>query len=431
MNKHLPAMFCIAVVFAYSACAAELAVKPDKADGIYSVGETIRWDISLKDAPGVTGVSYTVKKGGLSNISEGTLDIVDGAASVTAAAEEPGTLLVAVKASGGTVKLQTLGGAVIAPEMIKPSMERPADFDAFWEKKIAELIAVPANPVLDQSDSGKANVGYWKITMDNIRGTKIRGNLARPKAGDTFPALLLVQYAGVYPLPKNGAVDKAAQGWLTLNIIAHDLPVDEKPEFYKQQDAGPLKNYVAIGNEDRETSYFLRMYLSCYRAVDYLASRPDWNGKVLAVMGTSQGGLQTIVTAGFHPKVTAALALVPAGCDTTAANAQRAPGWPYWHNHINMGMGKDMAKIMETSRYYDAVNFASKITCPLLIGVGSIDTTSPAAGVTAAYNLSAGKKELVILPLADHKGANNSHKEYYNRATFWLGELLKGNSPVQ
>jgi len=65
---------------------------------------------------------------------------------------------------------------------------------------------------------------------------------------------------------------------------------------------------MSIGDEDREKSYFLRMYLGCYRAVEYLASRPDWDGKTLVVMGTSQGGQQSIVTAGLNPRITAMMA---------------------------------------------------------------------------------------------------------------------------
>ena len=74
------------------------------------------------------------------------------------------------------------------------------------------------------------------------------------------------------------------------------------------------------------------MYLSCYRAVEYLKTRPDWNGKTLVVMGDSQGGQQTLMIAGLHPKnITAALALVPAGGDMLAPDAGRAPGWPHWY----------------------------------------------------------------------------------------------------
>jgi cephalosporin-C deacetylase len=61
--------------------------------------------------------------------------------------------------------------------------------------------------------------------------------------------------------------DRAAEGWLVLNINAHDLPMDEREPFYTDQSAGPLKEYPSIGNDDRETSYFLRMCLSALLAL--------------------------------------------------------------------------------------------------------------------------------------------------------------------
>ena len=83
--------------------------------------------------------------------------------------------------------------------------------------------------------SGKPNIDYWKITLDNIRGTHIQGQLARPKQGDKFPALLIVQWAGVYPLQKSWVTDRAGEGWLVLNIDAHDLPIDEPADFYQSR----------------------------------------------------------------------------------------------------------------------------------------------------------------------------------------------------
>ena len=183
-----------------------------------------------------------------------------------------------------------------------------------------------AHPRLEPVELKIADVDYWKITMDNIRGTQIHGQLARPVGDESLPALLIVQWAGIYGLESSWATDRAAEGWLTLNILPHDLPIDESEEFYDKQRSGPLKNYWAIGNDDRDSSYFLRMYLSCYRAVEYLKSRPDWNGRTLVVMGTSQGGQQTLVTAGLHRDITAALALVPSGCDMLAPEVGRANG---------------------------------------------------------------------------------------------------------
>ena len=83
-----------------------------------------------------------------------------------------------------------------------------------------------------------------------------------------------MQYWGVYPLKKSEVVGIAKQGWLAMNIMAHDLPCDREAEFYKNQG---INTYVNTGADDPDKSYFLRMFLSCSRAVDYLAGRSDWN----------------------------------------------------------------------------------------------------------------------------------------------------------
>lgn len=405
----------------------ELSITPLKADGVYQPGEAIVWRV---EAPAGTGgeATYVIKTGGLTEVGHGTIQLGAGPATVQAEVKEPCSVLLEVtaKAAAGKKDLHGNGGALVAPAQIAPSLGRPDDFDAFWKGKLDELAAVPANPQLEVQPSEKDGVDYWHITMDNVRGTHIRGQLARPTSGDKLPALLLVQYAGVYGLPKTNVTGYAAQGWLALNILAHDLPIDQPPAFYQQQSEQALKNYTAIGNDDREQSYFLRMYLACSRAVDYLAARPDWNGTVLAVSGTSQGGLQSFVAAGLNPKVTAVMALVPAGCDDTAALAGRVAGWPYW---MASATGKDPKKAQETSRYFDAVNFASRITCPTLVGVGLIDLTARPAGVCAAFNQFKGPKELVVLPLSDHHGTHGAQAAFTARAGAWRAALLKGQAP--
>ncbi|MGD9636812.1 MAG: acetylxylan esterase, partial [Pirellulales bacterium] len=288
---------------------------------------------------------------------------------------------------------------------------------------------VPANAVLEPAESGRDGVEYWKITLDGYRGTKIRGQLARPKAGSEkadqkLPALFIPQWAGVYPIEKPWAVDRAAEGWLVLNVLAHDLPTDESAEFYQEQAAGPLRDYWAIGNDDRETSYFLRMYLSCYQALEYLRSRPDWDGKTLVVNGASQGGQQTLVSAALHPGVTAALAMVPAGSDMLGPTVGRTGGWPGWYDCL---YGKDPANVRAASRYYDVVNFAPRIKCPVLVGYGLIDEICPPEGIQAAVNAITTPKEFIPLPQGEHLEKDGSHQAYYKRLNeTWLPALRDG-----
>ncbi|HLJ53592.1 MAG TPA: acetylxylan esterase [Chthonomonadaceae bacterium] len=429
-----PILASAALLFAACRAGAQsIVVNADHPDGIYQSGESVHWTVVWK-GPGDPPASfdYTLKKGGLTEIGKGTGTFAPNAPTIDAKFDAPGTLLLDVRArpTSDARPIRGNGGAIASARKIEPSAKKPADFDAFWAAKLQELASVPAEPKLEPWDAGKPGVSYWKITMNNIRGTHIQGQVARPAEGARFPALLIVQWAGVYPLQKGWVTDRAKEGWLALNIEAHDIPIEQPPAYYADLNAGALKNYPAIGNEDRETSYFLRMYLSCYRAAQYLSERPDWDGKTLVVMGGSQGGLQTLLTAAIHPKITAALAEVPAGCDMLGPDVGRAPGWPMWYWGVQ---GKDAKRVREASRYYDIVNFTSRIKCPVLVGAGLIDETCPPAGVLAAFNQIRAPKEIVLFPHGGHQDEHGSHALYTQRCWgAWMPALRQGKpAPVE
>jgi cephalosporin-C deacetylase len=405
--------------------AAQISVVPDKPEGIYKAGETVTWTITRIRERDLDSLRYTVKEGGLIPVDHGLIELADSTAEIKYTFESPGTVLLNVHwGKNDSYFNRAVGGAVADPGQLQLSSPKPDDFDSFWEGKLKELASVPVNAVVEQGESGVEGVEYYEVTMDNIRGTRIRGQLARPEKGDKFPALLIVQWAGVYPLQKIWAVDRANEGWLVLNINAHDLPIHNEQAFYKEQSAGDLKDYWAIGNDDRETSYFLRMYLSCYRAADYLAHRPDWNGEALVVTGDSQGGLQSIMTAGLYPGITACLALVPAGFDMLGPEVGRKGGWPQWYDWTE---GKDPEKVHEASRYYDVAHFVPNIKCPVLAGVGLLDETCPPEGILAGLNQLTGPKEVMILANSGHQNWKGSQESFQvRRDQSWL-PALKSN----
>ena len=421
----LAATFVVVLALCRTIGAQEIVATPTKALGVYALGEPVTWRVELRGqgASQRTEVRYLLKKNGLAVLREGVLPLTDGKGTLEATLDEPGTLLAELKVKSQDKEVVGLAGAAVSPADIRPSAPRPDDFDAFWRAKLAELRAVRANPVVEAAHSGRPTVDYFKIRMDNIRGTHIYGQLAKPKREGKLPALLIVQWAGVYPLERDWVVGRAEAGWLALNIMAHDLPFDQPQEFYEKAGATTLADYPAIGNDDRETSYFLRMYLSCFRAAEYLSQRPDWDGRTLVVMGGSQGGLQAIVTAALHPKVSAVIAQVPAGCDLTGPDASRAPGWPQWYWRTK---GKDANKVRQTSRYFDAVNFASRVKGPTLVGLGLVDTTCPAPGVFAMTNQLQGPKEVVVMPGVGHSDPYDASSA---RAEAWLSAILQGNRP--
>lgn len=401
--------------------APQLKVKPDRATGVYAPLEKVTWQITARDGdkPLTGQVTYQVKAGGLRVIARGILDLNEGQSKVSSTRADAGTLLLVVNYKPAEGKeLTAYGGAAFAPELIKPSAPAPDDFDDFWKHQIAVMRELPMNPRLERIDVGNSKIEYYRFTLDHTNGTKVYGQLAKPVDGKNLPAMLQVQWAGVYPLDRSWVIQHARNGWLAVNISAHNLPIDEKKNFYDEKAKTELDDYPGIGNESRETSYFLRMFLSCRRTVDYILTRDDWNRKTLLVHGGSQGGYQAIVTAGLCPEVTAMAANVPAGCDHTGKAAGRETGWPQWASRT--WKGRDEKKMLTAAKYFDAMHFASRVKCPSLIALGLADTVCPSEGILATFNQLKGPKELVVMPTADHMG---DHGVYYQKFNALLQKL--------
>lgn len=397
-----------------------LHISTDHADGRFAVGEAVTWTIKLtgvkahEPAPTPT---YTVTSG-KTELASGTLSFVDGTAKVTSKSEHPGVLVLKVNQQTPW-RANFKCGAAVGWQQIRSTVPEPPDFDAFWRKKLEELAAVPMSPVLEEvPESGSPDVQLWKVTLDGIRGTHIYGYLARPKGTSLLPAQLQVQYWGVYPLKNSEVVGIAKQGWLAMNIMAHDLPCDREPEFYKNPG---INTYVNSGADDPDKSYFLRMFLSCSRAVDYLARRSDWNKTTLLVQGGSQGGFQGLATAALNPQVTTLTVFVPGGCDLTGFLEGRPSGWPGWVGSFSKGAERE-AKI-KTAGYYDAKNFAQRITCPVLIGTGLCDTIARPETQLAMFNHLTAPKRLVLMPADEH---TDPHTAYKTVQTAWWKAAAAG-----
>jgi cephalosporin-C deacetylase-like acetyl esterase len=419
--KHL-AVF-MAAVMVCSVCAQELVLTPLKASGIYDVGEKVGWTIvpSHPTTAPAGKYTFTLKKNNFETIKSGDIDLSTGSATIDATVSEPAMLFLDIKPPTGKdpANKDIVAGAAIAPTKLQPVAPRPADFDSFWESHIQSLEKVPANPVLTPGDSPDPNVEFDIIKMDHVNGKHIYGQFAKPKKDGKYPALVQFQWASPpYPLQKSWIMGYAANGWLALDIEPHDVLPDQPKAYY---DALPkeLKNYQAIGEDDREKSYFLQMYLADYRAIDYLASRPDWDGKTLVVIGTSMGGQQSLCVAGLHPKITHVIVNEPSGCDTNSALHGRQSGYP--------NFPANNPKVMETALYFDAVNFTPRIHAKSLVAMGFVDTVAPPVGIWTAFNEIPAPKEPAPMIDSPHNNLATpaQQKPYTSRSAKWLDSLVR------
>ena len=378
--------------------AQQLAFTPYHANGIYELGETVGWTVAPGPLQPTYKYKWTARRNNAVVLKEGKLDLSTGQDKIEIAGDQPEMIYVAVEpydppateyTSGNTGRNNGLYavGAAVAPTKIPLSTPRPDDFDDFWKDKLSAQAKIPIDAKLTPVSTDVPGVEMSIFVLDAL-GSQAHGYLAKPAREGKFPALIQLQYAGVYALNARADAQRAAEGWLVINVDSHDkLPSDPSGNVPRA--------YQAVGNTDREKSYFLFMYLRDSRALDYLLSLPEWDGKTVVLTGGSMGGQQSIVLAGLRPeKITAVLTCVPAGADTNGDLHGRRAGYPNWKS--------DNSEVMNASRYFDTVNFASRIKAPVLAGMGFIDTISPPAGVWTMLNQIPGPKEPLPMIESEH-----------------------------
>ena len=299
--------------------------------------------------------------------------------TVTTSLGQPGFVHIQVRALGADGKplrdarnqeVGFDGGAGVGLAQIGGQPE-PADFEAFWARQKAKLAQVPLKADLKDVPARDPAYKVFDVKVDCAGGRPVSGYLARPAVA--APKSLQAQ-VGFMGYGVASASPDPQPGKLTFNINAHGIENGHDPAFYQALKDGELKGYAfdAGQNADPETAYFNGMMLRVMRALEFVKSLPEWNGKDLIVTGGSQGGLQALNAAALDSDVTQCSAYKPWCCDLAGVSSGRLRGWrPDYAGGL---------------AYYDPVNQARHITCRVWLSAGLGDYVCPPSGITAVYN---------------------------------------------
>lgn len=396
----------------------QVNVVPDHQDWTYKVGETATFRISVtKSATPLAGavIDYEAGPEMYQDVKKTAVVLKDGTLTVKGKMTKPGFYRVDVKTTIGGKEYKGACAAAFSPEQLKPTTVNPADFDQFWQNAISEARHTDLNPtkrLLPERCTKDVNV--YEVSFQNVRwGSRTYGILCEPVKPGKYPALLRVPGAGVRPY--GGDIYTASKGAVMLEIGIHGIPVTMQQSVYDDLGQGALNGYWEFGMDNRDKSYYKHVVLGCIRALDYIEQYTPWNGKELGVTGSSQGGFLSLATAGLDRRITFYAPVHAALCDHTASLKGVACGWPhyfYWNK------GKGMEKQIETSRYYDGVNFARRITNAQTgwFSFGYNDDVVPPTTAWATYNIVKGPKSITPYQQTAHFWYQEQWDEWEN----WL-----------
>jgi len=409
----------------------QIYVAPENPSWTYRLGEPVRFKVTAtadKQPLSGTVLRYRVGPEMLPALeqtatlpTDGTALLIDGGTL-----DEPGFVRCEVTVTVDAREYRGVGTAGFSPENILPTQSCPDDFDAFWSAALEELAKVPLDPeltLLPELSTSKVDVYHLSLRTAES-SSRVYGILCVPKGKGPYPAILEVPGAGIRAY--KGLVTLAEKGVITLQIGINGIPVNLPDEVYEQLGNGALAwasgGYPNLNLDDRDHYYYRRVYLSCIRANDFLVSHTKFDGQNLLVMGVSQGGQLSIVTAALDPRVKALAAAFPAYCDVTGYLHGRAGGWPHMMRPEEEGRPSrhaTEAKI-RTTAYYDAVNFARRLKVPGHYTWGYNDTVCPPTTMYAAYNVITAPKKLLVALETGH----GMSPEQQVRIDAWVAEQL-------
>ena len=272
-------------------------------------------------------------------------------------------------------------GAMYEPEKLRVSYPLPEDFMEFWQAERAKLDKVPFDARVEKLDSGDPAVELYSVLLRTDSDNPATGYLALPAGAKPKSLPIYIEFLSKSDCDANRrfAINGAKRGALAMAATWHGFPVGKPAEFYKKE----CRKISSRENlTDRVKWGYHGIYLRVLRALDYLKSRPEWNGRDLVVQGGSLGGLEASVAAALDPAVTMAVISVCGCCDFNGdLDGRRGASLLR-----RLKPGELTDAVRKQLAYHDAGNFMRFIKCESYFCTGFADELCTPSGVYASYN---------------------------------------------
>jgi cephalosporin-C deacetylase len=299
-------------------------------------------------------------------------------------------------------------------ESFVTQVTRPDDFGDFWHGVLEELAEIPLEPKLTPDPLRSTDkVQVYQATYKSLDGLEVATWYCVPRDGEgPFPTI--IQYPGYKGEPTLQR-DRAERGFVTLMVA-----VRGKLRSNSHFNPG-YPGLLTHGIESRETYGYKGVISDCVRGVDFLLSRPEVDADRIFACGSSQGGGLTLIATALRSEIKGGVSGYPFLC-CFPESMKMLRSYPYDELSCYARAYPDrVSQMLETLRYYDAVNFAGWIKCPMAVGIAMEDEVCTPETSYAAYRALGGPKELWLFPNSGH---GNAH-DYPAKELAWLENQIE------
>ncbi len=344
-------------------------------------------------------------------------------ARIPASLPHPGFILCRVSPLGHNGK-SVYCGVGVDPDLLRPLVPEPADFDEFWANTKKELAAIPADFKMDKIGSDDV-FNYYRISCANLNDQRAYGFLSLP-VDPSKKVPLLVSFPGgealVYEKAFLGySYIRKMMGFDCARLVYHlppYQPMQTKEECKARhaqflKEIGGLRRYIFYKPDDRNKFYARTAITGCLRLLDEALKQPGLDPNRVGYYGSSHGGGFGLYLAAFSDKIKAAFCGVPNFGDRGGCLAGRF--------RPDSDLPRYSREDLKNLLYFDTSYAARRITIPVMIGVGFTDQSCPPSGGYTIYNELKGPKFLLK---KIHHGHGDTPPEYTPMTWLWLSKQI-------
>jgi cephalosporin-C deacetylase len=291
----------------------------------------------------------------------------------------------------------------------KGTNPKPANFDAYWKKALAEMRAVdPQIQIIPDKEFKVPFATCSHLWFTGVGGARIHAKLLQPKnAAKKHPAVLMFHGYSANCGDWNDKLGYAAAGFTVAAL-------DCRGQGGLSEDTGGVKGNTHKGQIIRglddapEKLLFRQIYLDTAQLAKIVMEMPDVDEKRVGAMGGSQGGGLTLACIALEPRIKRAAPVFPFLSDyrrvwnMDQAKDAYAELKDFFRRHDPQHKREE--EIFTRLGYIDVQHLAPRIKAEVMMGVGLMDTICPPSTQFAAYNKIKSKKSLEIYPDFGHEG---------------------------
>jgi cephalosporin-C deacetylase len=286
---------------------------------------------------------------------------------------------------------------------------KPLDFDAYWDRSLAEMRAVKPDIQLTPARFQAPQADCFDMYFTGIGGARIYAKLLKPKVLKAGGNPAICMFHG-YTANSGDWLDKLA--WAGAGYVV--AAMDCRGQGGRSEDITPVLGTTHTGHiirglddPDPDKLLYRSIFLDAARLAGIVIGMREVDPHRVFAMGGSQGGGLTLACAALEPRIAKLASQYPFLCDyrrvwemDLAKDAYKELT-SFFRRHDPRHERED--EIFTRLGYIDCQHLADRIEGEALMAIALMDTVCPPSTQFAAFNKMKCKKRSVIYPDFAHE----------------------------